>query len=127
MTRSAALLYGNPAWGTATVRHPDRGLMVRGSLGLVERGSDAGEQRASVVASQHAGEHTDAIGLALLEEAAALGDSNQSAVSGIGHPHRTFRVQADPVGRHGELAERFAKVRRRRRIAEGRPRPAIAE
>lgn len=40
---------------------------MRGSLGLVECGRDACEQRAAVVTPQHAGKHSDAIRLAFLQ------------------------------------------------------------
>ena len=78
--------------------------MVRGSLGLVECGRDACEERAAVVTPQHASKHSDSIGRAFLQKAAALGDANQSAVDGIGHPHRTFRVEANAVRGHGETS-----------------------
>ena len=100
--------------------------MVRGSLGLMECGRDACEERAAVVTPQHAGKHSDSTSFAFLQKAAALGDANQSAVDGIGHPHRAFHVEANAVRSHGELPERFGEVCGCRNIAEGSPSPTIA-
>ena len=84
--------------------------MVRRCLFFLEGGRDTSEQRASTLASQHACEHTSSLDPTFLKDAPTFGDPNQPAVHSVGHPHRTFRVQTDPVGRGGHLSHHFANV-----------------
>jgi hypothetical protein len=77
--------------------------MVCRCLGLMKRRRDGGEERAAVFSPQDTGEYADSIGLAFLEDPSSFGYPQQSAVCGIGHPNRTFGVEADPVWCHGHL------------------------
>ncbi len=71
--------------------------MVRRLL-LLEGGRSTGEKRSAIIPSQHAGEHTVSIGLALLQDATALRHPYQAVVSGIGYPNCPSASRQMPSG-----------------------------
>jgi len=67
------------------------------------------EQRPSVIAAQHAGEHS-AAGLDCPLDLAALEDPDRSPARGVRDPERTFGIQATAVRRDDQLAEQRLEV-----------------
>ena len=93
-----------PPWGTSTWTASSWASVapMRSVLGEARRGAD--EQRAPVVAAQHAGERALVSGGDLLHDALALAGPHDR-LHGVGHPDGAFGVGADAVGGDGDLPE----------------------
>ena len=94
------------------------GLVVGRRLVFVERRSRAREQCPTVVPTEHAGEESDTVVRAFVDDLATFDDPDQSCVRDICHPHRAVGVEADAVRCDGDLAQRLGDIGRGRGITE---------
>lgn len=93
--------------GAAGVRDVDAdgeepGLASCATGVFVEIRSGAGEQRAAVVAAEHAGVHAGP-DRDLVDDLTGLAHPDQPAAEGIGHPQGTLGIEAAAVGGDDEL------------------------
>ncbi len=106
--------------GAVDGRGDDAGFLGGLAGVLVEVGGDAQEQRAAVVAAEHAGVAALAGG-DLVEDLATLGEADHPVAGRVGDPHRTVRIEAHPVGGELDGAEGLHRVGGRRHRTEGGP------
>src|SRR6266700_7751252 len=92
MSRPARVRYVHPAGEDACRPGLDR--LVRHEPEVRGR---AEEQGAAVVAAQGTGDDVEVAGADLFEDLAALAHPDGPLAAGVGHPHRPFGVQPDPV------------------------------
>jgi hypothetical protein len=108
-------------------RREDGGAVMYSSFGFVKRGRCTDEESLAVVATQHTGKCAEVVGLEVVEDRAAFGDTDYAPVENVGDPNRSLRVQANAVGYNVRLLKNLANIRCCGRFAEGRPGAAFAQ
>ena len=102
--------YGSPACGTSTVA-VSRTASVRGAARLfAEVGRGADQQRAAVVAAEHAGEEVQALGRRdLVDDLAAGSQAHAPCADLVGRPDVPLGVQRAAVGTELQLPQRLGE------------------